>query len=294
MGVKQQTPSSTNAPKTMQFAKLKGVDYSTSPFEVNPSRAVDMRNIINDYGINHKRPGWTENTEFLKKLGGYGEKIIGLYQIDDSRYIVGYSDRVAIFSKDGEYLHGKAADTTILSIDFHRLDKNRILILSDLGAFKGIDILSLTRDGYEYLKFDYTPTTTISINADSVASTRKSFEEASLTTDKRKNKIISNDKAIRVRVEYAGTDDYQLLQKVTFTNKKGQSVVWEDLDAFATYTNVTAVLLEDNYDISVTLKKGSVDSVIFIKKKDENGKDTEETITSIDLTEDITIYAKEA
>ena len=66
MAVKQTIPSNTNQTKSLTFSKLRGVDYSSSPFEVSTSRAVHMKNMINEDGVNHKRPGWSENNEHSK------------------------------------------------------------------------------------------------------------------------------------------------------------------------------------------------------------------------------------
>ena len=293
MGVKQQIPSSTNAPKTMQFAKLKGVDYSTSPFEVNPSRAVDMRNIINDDGINHKRPGWTENTDVLR-LFVSDQKVLALCQLDKTRYLLAYSQAIVVlYNDDRNPIILKNIDKGATSINFYKAGSKKIVIEYDFGDTKDIDLLTIENDKYEFSKFDYIPTTTISINADSVASTRKSFEEPSLTTNKRINKIISNDKAIRVTVEYAGENKYGVLSKVVFTNRKGQIVMWEDLDIYSQYEHVTAVLLKDEYEISVSMPSTNT-PIIFVIEQDEDGKDVEKQITSINLEEDITIYVKEA
>jgi hypothetical protein len=99
MGVRQQIPSSTGQPRQMGFAKLRGVDYSTSPFEVNPSRAVDMRNIINDDGINHKRPGWSENTKINQKLATefYGQNVIGVFK-EGNMTVVVLTYKILLFS----------------------------------------------------------------------------------------------------------------------------------------------------------------------------------------------------
>ena len=68
MAVRQTVVSDTNSPKTLTFNKLRGVDYSSSPFEVNTSRATSMKNMINEDGVNHKRNGWTEDTEINKMI----------------------------------------------------------------------------------------------------------------------------------------------------------------------------------------------------------------------------------
>ena len=66
MGVKQNVPNNANETKSMKFSKLRGVDYSSSPFEVSTSRAVHSKNMINEDGVNHKRKGWTTDLRMLK------------------------------------------------------------------------------------------------------------------------------------------------------------------------------------------------------------------------------------
>ena len=70
MAVKQTIPSNTNQTKSLTFSKLRGVDYSSSPFEVSTSRAVHVKNMINEDGVNHKRPGWTNDNKINDVLSG--------------------------------------------------------------------------------------------------------------------------------------------------------------------------------------------------------------------------------
>ena len=69
MGVKQNVPNNANETKSMKFSKLRGVDYSSSPFEVSTSRAVHSKNMINEDGVNHKRKGWTTDLHINYSLG---------------------------------------------------------------------------------------------------------------------------------------------------------------------------------------------------------------------------------
>ena len=281
MGVKQQIPSSTNSPKSMQFAKLRGLDCSTSPFEVSPTRAVDMRNIINDDGINHKRQGWSENTELLQKLGVYGQDIVGIYQID-YRYIVVKGDSLNIITNTQEVLFRQVVEGGgVLGARIVKLEDNRYLIISDLGTFKGFDILILENDTINFQKFDYAPMTTMSINADSEeTSTRQSFEEPSLTTTKKRNSLISSDKAYRLTFEYVGKSSDYITRILIFHGKSGQSL-YKELEPG--YTDITAILVKGVYTFEVSMKYGNC----IVTNKDG------ELIEGIELTEDTTLYIKE-
>lgn len=305
MAVKQQIPSSTNAPKTMQFAKLKGVDYSTSPFEVNPSRAVDMRNIINDDGINHKRPGWTENTEFLRKVSRFqfGDKLLNAFDLNNGNLMLAFPGQLVIV--DSDFKEVKSFLVTPMNnkskTRFVRIDNRKILIFYTIETGEENFIYF---DTYlnEFSEYDYIPTTTISINPDSQKeSSKASLEEPSLISNKRKNKILSGDKAPRITIEYAGENAGEYLNKVKLTGTSGNSLMGY-FDASKAYKKITAVMLEDVYELDITLLL-STSSLIYIKKKVEKVDETtgitkeeviEEVITSIDLTEDTTIYIKEA
>lgn len=284
MGVKQQIPSSTNAPKSMSFAKLRGLDCSTSPFEVSPTRAVDMRNIINDDGINHKRQGWTENTKLMKKLGVFGQDIVGIYQID-YRYIVVKSDSFNIITDSQQILFQQAIEGgEIIGARIVKLEDNRYLIVSDLGTFKGIDILILENNTINFQKFDYAPMTTISINADSEeTATRQSFEEPSLTTTKKRNSLISSDKTYRLTIQYTGeTEDY--LQLVSIYKEGANKNIQK---GFYRTTEVTAILLSGKYKVGVTLINNT-NHILTNEDGEELVKDK-----YISINKDTTIYVKE-
>ena len=218
MGVKQQIPSSTNSPKSMQFAKLRGLDCSTSPFEVSPTRAVDMRNIINDDGINHKRQGWTENTELLQKLGVYGQDIVGIYQIDTNIYLVyNKNSGVIIDCENGTKLKDAPAPIDeISSVNVKKISTNKVLVhivyLNSSNEYYFIEL-----DKYNFIKgFEYAPITTMSINPDSEeTSNRKSFEEPSLTTAWRRNTLLSSDKPYNVTFKYAGDNEDLFINTIT-------------------------------------------------------------------------------
>lgn len=284
MGVKQQIPSSTNSPKSMQFAKLRGLDCSTSPFEVATTRAVDMRNIINDDGINHKRQGWTENTELLQKLGVYGQDIVGIYQID-YRYIVVKGDSLNIITDTQEVLFRQVVEGGgVLGARIVKLEDNRYLIISDLGTFKGCDILILENDTINFQKFDYAPMTTMSINSDSEeTSTRQSFEEPSLTTTKKRNSLISSDKTYRLTIQYTGeTEDY--LQLVAIFKEGASKNIAK---GFRQSTEATAILLGGKYRFGVNL----INNTNHILTN-EDGEEIAEG-KYIDIKKDTTIYVKE-
>ena len=299
MGVKQQIPSSTNAPKSMQFAKLRGLDCSTSPFEVSPTRAVNMRNIINDDGINHKRQGWTENTTFLKNVARFSQNgvLVNAYDLGNDNLLLAFTDVFTIVNKNGDETHKfNYPIPNVSKVKFVKIDNRKLLIFyQDAEGNEN----SLTFETYAKIILQeekYVPTTTISINPDSEKdATRESFEEPSLVSNKRKNKLLGN-KAMQLTIKYDGETDDRL-GDIKITSQDGKSLIGS-----FTYSKVTAVLLKGTYNLDIKDFYGS-NRVIYIKKTVEKTNETtgiikeevvEEVITSINLIEDTTIYVKEA
>ena len=74
--------------RRLVLSDFKGVDFSSSPFRVSQSRATDMRNLINEYGVNHKRHGWREIRNF-KPYDGEGSYVInGIFDYRHSSHSV--------------------------------------------------------------------------------------------------------------------------------------------------------------------------------------------------------------
>lgn len=305
MGVKQQIPSSTNAPKSMSFAKLRGLDCSTSPFEVSPTRAVDMRNIINDDGINHKRQGWTENNEFLRKIKRIhqGEKMLNAFDLNNGNLMIVYPGVLSIVNSNFEEVKSFVVNqiSENSQINFVKIDNTKMLIFYTIDT--GTEYF-IYFDTYlnEFSEYNYIPTTTISINPDSEKEAiRASLEEPSLISNKRKNRLLSGDKAIRLTIQYDGTNESEYLNKVSIKGANYKNLTG-NFDARQAYKKINAVLLQGKYDLDITLLLSS-SSVIYIKKTIKTDDETagttkeeivEEAITSINLTDDTTIYIKEA
>ena len=63
--------------RTLTLGNFKGVDFSSSPLSVRSDRASNMRNFINEYGVNKKRNGWNELLKI--KHGGVAQRINGIF-----------------------------------------------------------------------------------------------------------------------------------------------------------------------------------------------------------------------
>ena len=63
---------------------LRGVDFSSSPMEVNPRRASRAVNFINEAGITQKRNGWTQQCRIVKD--GEPQRINGVFEYVDGEH----------------------------------------------------------------------------------------------------------------------------------------------------------------------------------------------------------------
>ena len=194
MAVKQTVVSDTNSPRTLTFSKLRGVDYSSSPFEVAPSRATSMKNMINEDGVNHKRHGWSQDTEINKKIDELGIKEIrGIYVSNNEssslKYIIATVWKIYVFTTYNSYTFELTQTISTEYIVKFIPNKNKIIMFYP-GAIYSFDLntskFESTVDGDAYV-----PTTTISINPISEeSSTRSSFEYANLLNKLRKNTLL--------------------------------------------------------------------------------------------------------
>lgn len=248
MAVRQTVVSSTNSPKTLTFNKLSGVDYSSSPFEVNTSRATSMKNMINEDGVNHKRHGWSEDLEINKTINEKNiTNIKGIYipnnKSDKLKYIIATDSKIYSFMNVGGYYTFDVNKNDSEYIVNFVANKNKIIMFypSAIYAF------DLDSSKYEdYTKGDsYVPTTTISINPiSSEDSTRKSFEYANLLNARRKNTLIGA-KESEFNILYF-TVDYSAVGS-DFSNIKNQSIYISDVgeNINQQFTPTTEIKLSD-------------------------------------------------
>lgn len=89
--------------RTVTLTDFRGVDLTTSPLRVSPSRATFMRNLINDHGINHKRPGWSEMLRLDGRINGVfpyqnGEHDVLLVHAGNAFYRATYNEATGLWS----------------------------------------------------------------------------------------------------------------------------------------------------------------------------------------------------
>lgn len=165
--------------KAYELTDFRGVDFSSPVSKVASARATTMRNMICEGGINHKRPGW----ERLLQISG---RINGIFP---------YADYLIVHGGEKLYKVETGADGTYKATDLRNTvdDEKSQAFYQDfymyiIGAGQ---IIRWDGGKFQYV-FDnaYIPTTTISIDADSVADTvRATLEDVNLLTGWRRNRM---------------------------------------------------------------------------------------------------------
>lgn len=189
--------------KKLVLSDFKGVDFSSSPFRVSPSRATEMRNLVNEYGVNHKRHGWREIKNFnpYKYEGSYsvngifeyrhGSHCVLLVHAGTRMYRVNAAGGISSDTLDYELIYTGLTDTK--SQAFY--SKGRLYIVGcgdylTYGTWDGgsaYEIKSVFADTDTYI-----PTTTISIDNDSNDAdvVRATLDKVNLLTPYRKNQLL--------------------------------------------------------------------------------------------------------
>ena len=146
--------------KMLTLSGFKGVDLSSAPTMVSPNRASYSINMINDNGINHKRPGWDERFKF-------GDRINGIYH-----YVNGEYSAIIVYAGENFYkiVGGEKSKLTVegdpLSFNDERVqffphgDDLYIIGCGDFlvyrGDASGDSLKTVMSDGETYV-----PTTTV-------------------------------------------------------------------------------------------------------------------------------------
>ena len=187
------------------LSDFKGVDFSSSPFRVSPSRATQMKNLINEYGTNHKRPGWREirdlkpfgseesfavNGMFEYRHGGHEVVIVHagrkLYRINAAS---GISDDLTEYEciSEGFTLTDERSQAFYSGGRLYMVGVGDYLVYGSWDEGKSYELRRVYGDTDTYI-----PTTTISIDDDSHESdtARATLDQINLLTPYRKNKLL--------------------------------------------------------------------------------------------------------
>ena len=309
MAVRQTVVSDTNSPKTLTFNKLRGVDYSSSPFEVNASRATSMKNMINEDGVNHKRHGFTDE---LKVNENYN--IIDICKLGD-HYL--FAHKYYSTSYGGNYLtiygwDGNDDIAQFVNFSYDNESNDVFVFLNNNNIFipyKKIIIsydpvsksYSTHTDGDEL----YTPTTTISINSNSESgNSGVSYEEPNILTAKRKNSLIG-DKINTVKVTFVPFNSSKdILSAKMYATFGGANI--SGYSNSVSYQNLNLMPMKDlsfrvvpgKYSVYASVTTSNVTIADTDELCDEGGNSLGEPTGDgrkyIVIEEDISIYVKES
>lgn len=193
----------TNVPlkerKTLVLSDFKGVDFSSSPLNVQKNRASFARNFINENGVNKKRNGW-------KLVWNFGEQINGIFKYSRENY-----KRIILYAGTSFYEIDEEKNSTIIlpkDANGNVLDESH-LVDERIQFFLNRERVYITGCGdylvygtwdngetYELRKVlddedTYIPTTTISIDDDTVEDTaRATLDDVNCLSSRRKNQLL--------------------------------------------------------------------------------------------------------
>lgn len=184
--------------QTVTLTDFRGVDLTTSPLRVAKNRATYMRNLINDHGINHKRPGWSEMLRLDGRINGVfpyqnGEHDVLLVHAGTAFYRAAYDEATglwspALISKEGWGLTDTRSQCVYRGGVAYILGCGNYLAYGKHGG-ENYSLVPVS-------EIAYVPTTTVSINAgeNSVIGTNgSSLSAVNLLSPWRKNTAIGLD-----------------------------------------------------------------------------------------------------
>lgn len=185
--------------QTVTLTDFRGVDLTTSPLRVAKNRATYMRNLINDHGINHKRPGWSEMLRIDgAKINGIfpyqnGDHDVLLIHAGTAFYRATYNEATGLWSAEQISKEGWGLTDT-RSQCVYRGGVAYILGCGNYLAYGKHDDKKYSL--VPVSEIAYVPTTTVSINEGDPASDarRATLESVNLLTSKRINKLLGTEK----------------------------------------------------------------------------------------------------
>ena len=211
--------------RTLQLSDFKGVDFSSSALSVRRDRASNMRNFINEYGVNKKRNGWNELIKI--RYGGKSQRINGVFEyVNGSRreVLVHAGRRFYRLVKSGEKY--SVTDITLSStytpskVDTAKIKDQRSQAFFNKGRAYIIGcgdylVYGTWNDGasYELRRVanntdTYIPTTTISIDNDSVSDdTRGSLDDVNCLSSRRINQLLGTSETDKTWTLDSGSID---------------------------------------------------------------------------------------
>lgn len=230
--------------KSLTLEGFKGVDFSSSPLRVRTNRASNMRNFINEYGVNKKRNGWNELFR-IEDSNGKAQPINGIFQYvrgERKDLLVHAGKRIyRVDENNGEYTYTDITlsstylparvDTTLLTNERSQafFNKGRCYIVGCgdylvYGTWDNGETYELRRVANDI--DTYIPTTTISIDDDSVDDdTRGSLDDINLLSSKRKNQLLGSSEANKTWTLDSGSIDTDTKVLITLETIEGEENV---------------------------------------------------------------------
>lgn len=210
------TQARTTAKKVLTLNDIKGVDLSSAPLSVKPTRASYMKNMICKGGVNHKRNGFIQAAQFFDSEGN-GAKINGIYpykfkdgwDLTRESIIVHAGTKLFLCEPDFSY------NSEIKLVEGVSLENEKSHGFTCEGRFfleSGNRLLYLNTDEEWKLLplFDkeqaYVPTTSIGITDNKHGSLLEPFEEINIFSTCRKNKLIGVKNEVKEKITVDGID----------------------------------------------------------------------------------------
>lgn len=234
--------------RTLQLSDFKGVDFSSSALSVRRDRASNMRNFINEYGVNKKRNGWNELCRI--RLNGKAQRINGIFQyVSGSRRetLVHAGQRFyRLKNTDGTY---SVEDITLTSTYLPaKVDVTKIKDQRSQAFFnKGKAYIIGCGDYLVYGSWDegttyelrrvannidtYIPTTSVSIDNDSVTDdvTRASVDDVNLLSSRRKNQLLGTSQTNKTWTLDTNSIDEGTTVEIVLETVSGSALVTKNI-----------------------------------------------------------------
>ena len=220
--------------KVFEINNLLGVDFSSSPLDVQRNRAVDMKNIINKNGVNMKRNGW-------RQVLGFGDDIMinGIFQYrakDNREWLVVHAGadfykvmkgsfvKEKISVSDGIAVRARRSEGFLRDGRLYIVGAGDYLVYGSWDDGKTFEIRRVEDDEDTYI-----PTTTININCmdESADDVQGTLDEPNLLCSKRINRLVgaelaSGEKSKSWQLDSLIEANTEVTVKVEKLNDKGE------------------------------------------------------------------------
>lgn len=276
------TNISTKERRSFTLSDFRGVDFSSSPLSVQANRATNMKNFINEFGVNRKRHGWKQVLQMNGAING-----IYHYQNGEMTELLVYAGNTFYRVQDPEekgdagcIVTSVYTDEAIESCRVEFYYQNRFVYIVGAGVFlrysTEMHTMELVGDFYDengrLITNAYIPTTTISIDTNNVADTaRKTLDQVNLLTGFRKNTLVGSE--ISSESSGAQSDKTSWILDGVPSKKYGVDVVIETIGANGIIkTEALYTRTEGIFDGSGTLVRKGGDGTVFGRYHTLSGK----------------------